>query len=643
MSTEAVISHAFVLPDRHFHEWLAVLRPYLAAFERVAVIRSPAGNNLNFFRNVTAVEAPMTWWQDSALTHIRQFYPQVVLVDVIEAAHPAQLEPILRRRIQSQDRYGQTDPDPQHLFSRFVLEWAVAWRPMTVLGRYNARPAAGPLRASLDLQTRAAADVLCAADGEVAALLPADARAGLRSRIRIESTVEGERFITTYEGVRQPQVQPGSQVRCGQLLAQAQDERLRIFVQNPPTGGIDLQHMANAVNPRDYLYIPELRMRPIVDGLRVRELPSVKSKVISTIYSWQLLQPLEHHGRAIEKTGLDGSWLKLRTPAGAPGYSAAHYLQATTLREGSEVFVGVNPVGVNLDIAHPLGRPHPPRLGEMGWVRFGYNVSNRVGSEDIAAALGRYLPLIAAYRQAGYQVVITTSHQTYGEARSQYWPWAQMTDAKWRTLTARFAEMMHAIAAQWAPRGLIAAWQIWNEPDAPLGTPASVPMSVQNYTRMFAETHRAIRSADSDVKIITAGFTSGPGRGGSYARQLVDGLPPDALPDGIAFHPYGRGISDHPIYEPFGHIDESVWAYSRILPSKPLWITEWGVLDRPHDDVAHVAHYARSFIHYLKARYSSKIAAIIWYAWAQGMHNAYGLVDARDNLRPPLSDVFLVR
>ena len=87
MSSDAVISHAFVLPDHNFYEWLETLRPYLEKFERVAVVRSPAGNNLNRFRNVTAVEAPLTWWQDSALTHIRRIYPSVVMVDVIDVRY----------------------------------------------------------------------------------------------------------------------------------------------------------------------------------------------------------------------------------------------------------------------------------------------------------------------------------------------------------------------------------------------------------------------------------------------------------------------------------------------------------------------------------------------------------------------------
>ena len=110
------------------------------------------------------------------------------------------------------------------------------------------------------------------------------------------------------------------------------------------------------------------------------------------------------------------------------GYAAAWYLKATTLDEGREVFPRVNPVrGVNLDIFHPLGKPAPSRLGEIGWLRFGYNVSHGRGSEDINAALARYLPQVEAYRDAGYRVIFAISHQTYGEGKSEFWPWSQMT------------------------------------------------------------------------------------------------------------------------------------------------------------------------------------------------------------------------
>jgi len=423
-------------------------------------------------------------------------------------------------------------------------------------------------------------------------------------------------------------------------MAKAARAELRIIVQHPPNDGLSLLGLDNVMNPRDYIYIPQFRVRPLVDNLRVRKLPSAYASIIGNVFSWHLLEPQEHHGRAIEKVGNEGSWLKVRAVTGVEGYTAAWFLRATTLEEGQEVFPGVNPAGVNLDIFHPLGKPAASRLGDMGWVRFGYNVSNLRGSEDIKAAFQRYLPHVEAYREAGYRVVFTTSHQTYGEGKAEFWPWSQMTDVKWRLLIGRFADMMAEIAAQWTERGLVSAWQIWNEPDSLSGV-ASVPLPARNYGLMFDQVYRAIRSADSGVHIITAGFNSGPQRGSAYARQMLRAMPDDVQPDGLAFHPYGRGVNGHPHYAMFGHIDESVWAYSSVLPDKPLWITEWGVLDRPDDDPAQIARYATDMIHYLKGQYPGRIATMIWYAWAQGMHNGYGLVDGAGNPRPPLTERFL--
>ena len=631
MPSESVISHAFVLPDQNFYEWLAALRPYLAKFERVAVVRSPAGNNLNRFRNVSAVNAPLTWWNDSALFHIRRVYPSVVMVDVIDAQTPAELEPIVNRRVENDDRYGEADNDPQHVFNRFVIEWPTSARPMALLATFNADSEGGDLRRSIDVLAWEGAHVVCAAPGEVIAV---------GDSVRVETQVDGERFITTYEGVKDALVSVGDQLALGEIFAACSSDRLSLTVQNPPDKGVTLLGYDNVLNPRDFIYIPQLRARPIEDGLRVRKLPSLHASILGRVYSWHLLEPEEHHGRAMEKIGVENSWLKVSSVSGINGYTAAWLLEATTLAEGQEVFRGVNPVGVNLDIFHPMGRPAPARLGDMGWVRFGYNVSNARGSEDINAALQRYLPQIEAYRNAGYRVIFATSHQTYGEGKNEFWPWSQMTDAKWRLLRGRFADMMSQIAAQWAGRDLVAAWQIWNEPDSKSGV-ASVRMSADHYGMMFDEIYRAIRSADSDVNIITAGFNSGPLSGSAYARRMLQLLSDDVAPDGLAFHPYGRGVNGHPIYSMFGHIDESVWAYSSVLPDKPLWITEFGVLDRPHDSAGQIARYATDMVRYLKTQYPGRIATLVWYAWAQGMHNGYGLVDTRGNPRPPLTEKFL--
>ena len=630
MSSNSVISHAFVLPDRNFYDWLAVLRPYLAKFERVAVVRSPAGNNLNRFRNVTAVDAPLTWWKDSALTHIRRIYPSVVMVDVIDVSTPEAFAPIIRRRVENDDRYGELDTEPQHIFNRFVLEWMTSARPIAVLDAFNTDSEKGDLRRSLVIAARPDAEVLCGAAGTILAL---------GESIQVSSMVEGQRYITTYEGLKEASVSVGDKVALGQTLAKATGDRLSITVQNPPNG-LSLLGWNYLTNPRDYIYIPQFRARPLVDGLNVRKLPSAYATIVGRVYSWHLLEPQEHHGRGIEKIGVEGSWLKVSSITGVEGYAAAWYLKATTLDEGTEVFPRVNPVGVNLDVFHPLGKPAPARLGEIGWVRFGYNVSNGRGSEDINAALARYLPQIEAYRDAGYRVILAISHQTYGEGKSEFWPWSQMTDAKWRLLRARFVEMMSEIAGQWAGRDLVGAWQIWNEPDSRSAV-ASVTMNARQYGEMFGEIYQAIRSADSDVNIITAGFNSGPLSGSAYAREMLRMLPDDILPDGIAFHPYGRGVNGHPYYSMFGHIDESIWAYSAVLPQKPLWITEFGVLDRPQDSAGQIARYALDMIRYLKTQYPGKIASLVWYAWAQGMHNGYGIVDQAGKPRPPLTKRFL--
>ena len=445
MPADTIISHAFVLPDRNFHEWLAALRPYLAKFERVAVVRSPAGANLNRYRNVTAVDAPLTWWQESALTHIRRVYPSVVMVDVIDVDAPEALSPIVRRRVANNDRYGELEREPQHIFQRFALEWPTSARPMATLARFNADEEVGALHRSLDILTHEDAEILCAAAGKVIAV---------GDGIQVESTVDGEPWITTYDGVKRRHVALGDELETGQVMAKAAGGELRLTVQQPPAGGISLLGWDNVMNPRDYIYIPQLRVRPLADNLRVRKLPGANASIVGHVFSWHLLEPQEHHGRAIEKIGVDGSWLKVRSVSGIEGYAAARYLRATTLQEGREAFPRVNPIGVNLDIFHPLGKPAADRLGAMGWVRFGYNVSNLRGSEDIEAAFNRYLPHVEAYRKAGYRVVFTTSHQTYGEGKAEFWPWSQMTDAKWQVLIGRFADMMEGIAAQWARRGL---------------------------------------------------------------------------------------------------------------------------------------------------------------------------------------------
>jgi hypothetical protein len=129
--------------------------------------------------------------------------------------------------------------------------------------------------------------------------------------------------------------------------------------------------------------------------------------------------------------------------------------------------------------------------------------------------------------------------------------------------------------------------------------------------------------------------------GGNYARMTLKAMPDGIRPDGLAFHPYGRGARLGEKYAPFGHIDEEMQAYLPILPGRPVWITEWGILDRMQDFSGEVLDYASSFVRHLKAKYPGQVASMIWYAWAMTMHNGYGLVGSSNQPLQPLHDGFL--
>lgn len=406
-------------------------------------------------------------------------------------------------------------------------------------------------------------------------------------------------------------------------------------INKPPA---DLKPPVPPVTSSEPLYV-----RPTTDGLRIREAP-VSGTPVGQVSGYHVLEVLEPASSARAKIGQMEQWLKIRKPDGDVAYIAAWYVEETVsplaLRKARLKTIR-NILGMNLDYMHGLGAPTPDRLGELGWVRFGYNVSMGTGSQDLARAYNTYAALAERYTSAGFNVMFTLTHQTYGEGINEFWPWPSMTDDRWARLTTRFAEFAGKIAQQFAGKGIVHCWQVWNEQDAPIGAAASVPMSSMNYAHLLTATVRAIREYDPAVFVITGGHTGGPGPGAAYARAVIRSLPADVRLDGIAFHPYGRGTRPGTRYANWGHLEDEVAAYAKILPDAPLWITEWGVLDKEGDPPADVAAYAAEFIDYLNAKYAGRIAAAVWYAWAMGMHNGYGIVGRDGQPIEPLYTRFL--
>jgi murein DD-endopeptidase MepM/ murein hydrolase activator NlpD len=621
------ISHALVLPDQNFTEWLKATDSYTKTFERVSVVRSPAGNDLNRFRNVTAVQAPGVWFKDNALEHIKRAYPMVVRVDVINVNTPAQLTQILNQRVQDKDRYGERNNTPPHIFERFVLEWPSDASPARIVRGFNAFTDGGGKNEGIDIYAPLGSKIRAAAAGTVATVVNQSTSLGYGRYVQISSRLGSLNYLLTYTQLQDIKVRVGQQVNIGDEIGASSWETIKVVVQQPGAGLAGYK-LPDVVDPTPMIYWQGLR-------LRIREKPGTEFKIIGQLNASDSFETLEPHGRTLLKLGQEGQWLRIRSSAGVEGFVAAQYV--ITYAPPTVALGHIN--GINLDLMHPLGKPDPARLKGLGWVRMGYNVSMGRGSVDFNAAYNLYAPYLQRCAQQGLKVMLVLTHQTYGEGQGYYWP--GMTPDKWQQLTKDFANVCREVANRFKGRNMVHAYQIWNEQDAPPNAGSSVPIPAKEYANLLAESIKAIRSVDPTVKIITGGHTGGPGPGAVYARDTINNLPAGVRPDGIASHPYGRGADPKSPYAIFGHIDDEINAFSKIIPGAPVWLTEWGVLDRPQDSVDSVNRYASEFLNQIKRKHSGRVASVIWYAWADSMHNGYGLVGKNDQPKQPLYNTYV--
>jgi biotin carboxyl carrier protein len=635
-------THALVLPDADFRAWYTAAQPYLNRFPRVVVVRGPRGNDLNRYHTVTAVQAPGVWVGNNALAHVRRAYPSVVRIDVIAAATPGALTAAFAPRIAAGDRYAESVRDG-HLWQRFVIGWIGDGRPAAIVTRFGT-PIDGRLFEAVECSTAAGALVRAPIAGTVARLgtdlLPGY---GAYLQIAAEHTAQpgvsaAETFTVTIANLESIRVREGQRVNAGDVLGPAAAARVRLVVQGP--GGRGGFALASVHDPAPLIHWPELRVTPSADGVRIREKPGTTFRGLGQVYIGDMIESLEPHGRTLEKLGRDDSWLRVRTPLNIEGYGAAWLFQAAT----RETIAAVNLTGMNLDALHPLGRPAPERMGAMGWVRMPYKATPSQGFASLEAAHAFYEPILRGYARSGQRVIAILTHQTFGEGAG--FSWDEMYSARrdrWNDFLPPFLDAVRSIARRYAGKDIIHAYQIWNEQDTPFGKGvAAVPLQPEDCARITAECVRVIRSIDPQAKIITGGHIGGPSAGAAYARAMLAAIPPSLRPDGVACHSYGRGApTSSPRYTSFGAIGDDISAYSALIPDAPVWITEWGVLDMPDDAPEAIARYAVEFLRHVKTVFRRRVAAACWYAFADGMHNGYGLVDREDRPKFPLYDQYI--
>lgn len=653
------MSHAIVLPNDNFDAWLNATKAYTQAFEKVAVIRSPAGNDLNRYHTITAVNSPKTWFDDKPLDHIRRAYPLVVRVDIIEAKTPADLQTILAVRIANKDRYGEKSNVPPHIFERFTLAYPTKHRPARITRRFSTSTDANPdTYEGVDINTEAGADILCAASGKVVKVVTNNDSLNYGAYVQIATTVEGVTYTTTYAGLKDIKVQNNADVKVGDVIGKASGDALKLVVQSS-AGGFSEFKLPNVVDPTLFIYWSNLRLRP-TGSLRVRDKPNTDGKILATLTTSDLVETVEPHGRVLAKVGVPNQWIRLRRAGTEEAYSSAEYLRAVSLDdEGAGGVIVLDPIlrgtkitGVNLDLDNPAGNPDPAQLAGLGWVRLKFNVSRNpnfpphdearaFGNQDVNFTFNRYLPYLQACQRAGVKVILILGHQTYGEGGG--FTWESLNDERWKTFfTPNFINIVKQTAQIFKDKNLVHAYQIWNEQDTlPEHIRSAIPIKPEIYGYLLSESIKAIRAIDTKTLIITGGLVTGAGNGLNYINTAFRNMPSNIRPDGIGFHAYGNG----PVGNPFtihGDLVTAVNHLRQALPTKPIWITEWGVLGKQGDDsiAPSVGQYVTAFYNEIKNKLAGKVACAVWYAYGDGMDDGYGLINFNKQKRQPLFDAF---
>ncbi len=409
---------------------------------------------------------------------------------------------------------------------------------------------------------------------------------------------------------------------------------------------------------------------PTENGIRVRQAP-VSGTPIGQVNTTDVLELLEDAAGAQAKLGKSDQWIKVRTDSGKEGFINAAYVKAHTgaapqpspnqppassptpapapTRPARYVAGARNFTGMNLDQYNPVGAPDPAQLEGIGWIRVKFNMSlnpditnpsdpRRYGNKDVNATFNRVTPFIKRYVDAGMKVLMVFTHQLYGEGAG--FNWETIDDGGWDRLIPTYADYARQVAEKYRGTGLVHAYQIWNEQDTlRQHMRAAVPLDPRNYAKMLTQTVRVLRPVAGDAQIITGGHVTG---NWNYAVDTFKQIPADARPDGIAFHPYGLGPGQRVSkWSNNGLLVDSIRGYGGIMPDKPVWITEWGVLNVQGQDhhAQSIGDYVTQFLNICK-QFPDKIACACWYAWGDGMDNGYGLVRGDGSPRDPVFSTY---
>ena len=284
--------------------------------------------------------------------------------------------------------------------------------------------------------------------------------------------------------------------------------------------------------------------------------------------------------------------------------------------------------GLNIDPQNTKGNPDPTELRNLGVEIVRYSYIDQSGGDQLDPAKAQfYKQKVQACKQAGIDTLLILTYDTYPNKPSH-----DAGDGDWDSYIDRFARRCGQIAqlmAQWRP-----AFQIWNEPDHPPRSDYAPTVREAVFGRMLRRAYDAIKSVDSNLKVVGGGLATG---NPSWLTRVVESVGGDFPADAIAFHPYGqRPARDWP--SPnwfFGYVGDLLNNYYRAGANRPIWITEMGVKEDDLDrDRAKVAEFLRRYYRLITTYYTDKVQQLIWFCYSDGMVSPFGLVDGAGQQKP---------
>lgn len=240
-------------------------------------------------------------------------------------------------------------------------------------------------------------------------------------------------------------------------------------------------------------------------------------------------------------------------------------------------------LGININPWANAGIPDPQSwAGKCDHVRLVLNRTvllpngHRIMGED--ETVEYYTRVGRVYEAAGMSCLFVVNQQTYGDG--QQTPWTH--GVHWQDYSNTFAAISARLVKRLADALPNVMVQIWNEPDAlPADAHSSIPLTASVWGNLHNTTAKAIRAANKDVPILTAGLCTGSINQANYwvvANRTAGTL----VADYFATHPYGRYVTRVPNLPSqwYGTLEQHFIALRQRV-DLAFWVTEWSVYANP--------------------------------------------------------------